>query len=441
MRSQQGVVFSLAYALVGLLAGSPEVRADHESSALRLDLPTALVRALRDNPDLTVKRQALGIAQGRIQQAELFFQDNPHLSVDVNYRHRRFAAPLGRHGVDTEVRLLQEIEIAGQRDHRREAAAKNLTQAEWEVADAERLLRLEVTRAFYDLLVLQEKIEVQRQVLSTQEALFQAGSTRFAREDISVLDVDTLRLDRDRAQSDLLSQEEEQVSKEQQMRLLLGMGEEAPLAVSGDLLGLSPEAGKTEQISPLAALEACAVAQRPDVKVARLSQETREAELRLAQARSVPNISVGPLYKLDNEDQVIGGAIVVPLPFFHRNQQELTTALTNREMSRTALTVRERTVKQEVAGAVARLRLATQRLAPYGKSSLDNITRSVELTQKAYEAGEITIFELSVALERLVQTRFRSLDALLRYLHARADLESRLTPACLGGAGSGELGR
>jgi cobalt-zinc-cadmium efflux system outer membrane protein len=437
MRSQQCVAFSIVYALVYLATGSPEVIAENESGTLRLDLPTALARALRDNPDLMVKRQALGIAQGRIQQAELFFQENPHLSMDVNYRHRRFASPLGRHGVDTEVRLLQEIEIAGQRDHRREAATKNLTQVEWEIADAERLLHLEVTRVFHDLLVLQEKIVIQRQVLSTQEALFQAGSTRFAREDISVLDADTLRLDRDRAQSDLLSQEEERMSKEQQMRLLLGMGEEAPLAVNGEIFGLSSEAGKAEQISPLATLEACAVAQRPDVKVARLSQEIREAELRLAQARSVPNISVGPLYKLDNEDQVIGGAIVVPLPFFHRTQQEITTALTNRETSRMELSARERIVRQEVSGALARLHLARQRLAPYGKPSLANIAHSVELTRKAYEAGEITIFELSVALERLVQTRFRFLDALLTYLHARVDLESRLTPACLGGMGSG----
>ena len=437
MRSQQCVAFSIAYTLVCFATGSPEVIAENESATLRLDLPTALARALRDNPDLMVKRQALGIAQGRIQQAELFFQDNPYLSVDVNYRHRRFASPLGRHGVDTEVRLLQEVEIAGQRDYRREAAAKNHAQVEWEVADAERLLRLEVTRAFYDLLVLQEKIVIQRQVLSTQEALFQAGSTRFAREDISVLDADTLRLDRDRAQSDLLSQEEERVSKEQQVRLLLGMEEATPLAVSGEIFGLSSEAGKAEQISPLVALEACAVAQRPDVKVARLSQETREAELRLAQARSVPNISIGPLYKLDNEDQVIGGAIVVPLPFFQRNQQEIAMALTNRETSRTELTARERIVRQEVSGALARLHLARQRLAPYGKSSLANIAHSAELTRKAYEAGEITISELSVALERLVQTRFRFLDALLTYLHARADLESRLTPACLGGMGSG----
>lgn len=52
------------------------------------------------------------------------------------------------------------------------------------------------------------------------------------------------------------------------------------------------------------------------MKAACLAVAGREAELRLAQARRIPNISLGPLYKLDNEDQIVGGAFSIPLPFF-----------------------------------------------------------------------------------------------------------------------------
>jgi outer membrane protein TolC len=107
------------------------------------------------------------------------------------------------------------------------------------VVDAERLLRLEVARSFYDLLALQEKITIQRDVLATQEALLQAGLTRFDRGDISVLELDTLRLDRDQTRSELASREEEKVRKEHQFRLLLGFGDQPALQLAGNFSAMS----------------------------------------------------------------------------------------------------------------------------------------------------------------------------------------------------------
>jgi cobalt-zinc-cadmium efflux system outer membrane protein len=430
MRWQRIVFLGAVFSFLWLVLWVQEAATGSEEQPLSLTLPLAIEQALRNNPDLKAKRQALGIAQGRVQQAELLFQDNPHLSMDVDYRHRRFALPTGKSGVDTEVRLLQEIEIAGQRGYRREAAAKNLAQAEWSVADAERLLQWEVTRVFYDLFALQEQIAVRQQMLSTQEALLQAGLTRFERGDISVLEVDTLRLERDRTRSELVSSEEERVRKETQLRLLLGLGEETPLAAGGNLLTLPAERMRKEQLLLREDLEACALEHRPDVKAARLTLERREAELRLAQARRIPNISVGPLYKLDNEDQVIGGTLSIPLPLFNRNQHEITTAMANLQVGQTEVEARTLAVKQEVAAAYARLQLAERRLAAYSKTYIDNLVESGTFARKAYEAGEISIFEFSVTLDRLIQTRFRYLEAVLAYRQAEAELKAQ-APSCL----------
>jgi cobalt-zinc-cadmium efflux system outer membrane protein len=164
---------------------------------------------------------------------------------------------------------------------------------------------------------------------------------------------------------------------------------------------------------------------RPDLKAAHLILEGREAELRLAQARRIPNIAVGPLYKLDNEDQIIGGTITIPLPLFNRNQGEITTALANLEIARTELVARSLAVRQEVAAAYTRARLAEERLAPYEKTYLDNLTQSAAFTRKAYEAGEINIIEFSVAQDRLVQARSLYVDAILANLQIVAELEAR----------------
>jgi cobalt-zinc-cadmium efflux system outer membrane protein len=433
-----GVIFLSVW--LALLARESAAE-DKEAQRLSLNLSAAVAHALQENSDLKAKRQALGVAQGRVQQAELLFQENPRLSVDADYRHRRFSAPTGKSVADVEVRLLQEMEIAGQRGHRREAAAKNLAQAEWSVADVERLLRLEVTQVFYDLLTLQERIAVRQQVLSTQEALLQAGLTRFERGDISVLEIDTLRLERDQARSELVSSEEERVRKETQLRLLLGLREETLLVVDGQVLALSTEQVGKESLLSKDDLEACALDHRPDVKAVHLALEGREAEFHLAQARRIPNISVGPLYRLDNEDQVIGGALSVPLPFFNRNQQEITTAMANLQVSRTELEARTLAVKHEVAAALARLQLTARQLASYGTTYLSNLTESMAYARKAYEAGEMSIFEFSVTLDRLVQTRFRYLDMALAYLQAKVELDAQTSFRCTDRAESATSGR
>ena len=408
---------------------------DQESQRLSLDLSTAVARALQENPDLTAKRQALGVAQGRVQQAELLFQENPRLSVDTDFRNRRFTQPAGRSGADVEVRLLQEIEIAGQRGYRREAAAKQLAQAKWLITDAERLLRLEVTQGFYELLALQEKLTVQQEMLATQEALLQAGLTRFDRGDISVLELDTLRLDRDQTRSELTSREEEKVRKEHQFRLLLGFGDQPALQLVGSFSAMSSPV-RSVQPPSRESIEVCAMEHRPDIQAARLVLEGREAELRLAQARRIPNISFGPLYKLDNEDQVIGGALSIPLPFFNRNQHEITAAMANLQVSRTELEARILAVKHEGNAVSSRLQLATRQLDSYGTAYLDGLTEGISFARKAYESGEITIFEFSVTLDRLVQARFRYLEAVLAYLQAWVELDAKTAFQCLDKNGS-----
>lgn len=416
---------------VWLALVSPSARADGEARSLTFDLSAVITRALQENPDLKAKRQALGVALGRVQQAELLFQENPRLSVDADFRNRRSAEPTGRFGADVEVRLLQEIEIAGQRKHRREAATKNLNQAEWAVADAERRLRLEVTQAFYDLLELQEKITVQQRMRVTREELLQAGLERFERGDISILELDTLRLDQDQTRSDLVNQEEEYVGKEHRLRLLLGMGEQLPVTLIGNLGIMASDFARSTPSFTLEALEACALEHRPDVKAAHLALAAREAELRLARARTIPNVSLGPLYKFDDEDQIIGGALSIPLPFFNRNQAEITAAMANLQVEQTALEARILAVKHEVAAALARLQLAARQLTSYGAAYLSNLTESMAYARKAYEAGEMSIFEFSVAVDRLIQTRLRYLNESLAYLQAKAEVEAQSGFQCV----------
>ncbi len=407
----------LTLVLVSLLTANFAPAAD-----LSLDLSTALQQALRNNSELKAKRHSLGVAQGRAQQAGLLFQNNPRFSVDVE------SQASGRSGTSVALNLLQELDIAGQRGHRSEAAEKNLSQAQLSIGDAERLLRLEVTRTFYHLLTLQQSVGDLKEILATQENLLQAGEKRFAREDITVLELNTLRLDRDQVRNDLANKLRERVTMENELRRLVGLQDEGSLAAAGNLLEiLSSQRGT---IPDRRKLQACSLANRVDLKAAKLAVEVREAELRLAQARRVPNISLGPRYRRDTNQNVVGGEIAIPLPFFNRNQEEIATALANQNISRAELEGRTISVKQQLDSTYATLALAKERIEAYGNNYLGDLEKMLALTGKAYESGEMTIFEFSVTRDRFTQARARSLDATLAYVQTMAELETQ-APGCL----------
>ncbi len=419
------------FLLAGQIGQIGQARAEDANSALHLDLPTAVTRALQENPDVQAKRHALGLAKGRVQQAGLLFQTNPLVSIEADYRNRRFRESTGRSTTDATVLLLQEVEIAGQRGHRRQAAATHLVYAERVITNAERLLQREVMRAFYELLAAQERIQAQQRILQTRETLLHAGTERYAEEDISVLEFDTLQLDTDQARTRLLSRKQEHVLAEKQLLLLLGPGVGKSLVAVGDLFSIPAQYSVPEPLPSREELLDCALEHRPDYQAARLKVTTREAELDLARANRIPNISLGPMYKFDDEDQVVGGALTIPLPLFNRNAHAITAALANVEVARRELQAQTLAVQHEVAAASERLRLALQQRAVYGKNYRDKLAQSEHFTQQAYEAGEVSIFEFSVALERLTQARSRDLDAALSALQASAELAAQLAFRCL----------
>ena len=387
-----------------------------------LDLPTALQQAMRDNPEIKAKRHALGIAHGRAEQAGLLFQHNPRFAVETETQTSNGS------GTSVEFSLVQEFEIGGQRGYRSEAAAKNLVQAQFAITDAERLLRLEVTQAFYNLLALQQSLADLREVLATQEILLQTAEKRFAREDITVLELSTLRLDRDQVRNDLAGKMRERAMVENELRRLLGLDRDGALVAAGSLSsfltrqsGIVPDRQK---------VQACSLANRADLNAAKLAVEVRDAELRLAQARRIPNISLGPRYKRDSNQNVVGGEIGIPLPFYNRNQEEIATALANQNISKTELEGRTLSVKQQLEATYTKLALAIERMETYGRNYLGDLEKMLALSRKAYESGEMSIFEFSVARDRLTQARSRTLEAALAYMQALAELESH-APGCL----------
>jgi cobalt-zinc-cadmium efflux system outer membrane protein len=276
-------------------------------------------------------------------------------------------------------------------------------------------------QTYYRLLALQQAITDLREVLVGQQNLLDIGQKRFAREDISILELNTLRFDRDQVRNALLDRMREQATVEKHLRQLTAFEEDGRLIVSGDIMNVLI---KKTPIPDRHSLYSCATENRPDVKAAKLAVEVLEAELRLAQARQIPNVSFGPRYKRENNDNLFGGEIALPLPFFNRNQEEVATALANQNVSRAELEGRLLAVKQDINTAHTKLELARDTIGSYGKDYSDELEKIMALTRKAHESGEMSIFEFSTARDRFIQARSRSIDAALAYAQAMVELDT-----------------
>jgi outer membrane protein TolC len=151
-------------------------------------------------------------------------------------------------------------------------------------------------------------------------------------EDITILELNTLRLDRDQARNELANKLRERATTENELRRLLGLEREGAVVAAGDVLEISRSQRGT--VPDRQKVQACSQANRADLKAAKLAVEVREAELRLAQARRIPNISLGPRYKRDVNQNIVGGEI--PIPAVFQSQQEVTIAV-NQNISKTEL--------------------------------------------------------------------------------------------------------
>lgn len=70
-------------------------------------------------------------------------------------------------------------------------------------------------------------------------------------------------------------------------------------------------------------------------------------------------------------------------------------------------------------------------LASYEPAYVDQLARSTAFARKAYETGELSIFEFSVTQDRMTQAQVLYLETILAYMHARAELDARLAFGCL----------
>lgn len=385
-------------------------------------------RALAANGDLAAAR--LELEKGRVRLRQAGLRPNPTLQVEQTTG--RLTGAAGERA--TGVGLSLPLEVSGQRQRRVELAQAELEATAALIADQERRVASEVRALYAEALTALRELGITEQLneVDTQTAAF--VQTRVNEGDTAPLELNLLRVEVERLRARRALLEGRVQAALLQLKARAGMPPNEPLRLSEDLA--------VPVWQPPATVEAAvdiALRTRPDLRLARLTEQVAQAGFRLARAQAKPEVSASagfsvvrsvfdetPVGVLRDKDKLLTFGVTISLPVFNRNQgpqREAALAITQAQQRRAFL---EGVIRAEVQSAYARLTATRQALTTFAAGVINGSQENIRVIRAAYELGEFRISELLLEQRRLLDAQGEYTDALAEQYRARADLRAAL---------------
>jgi cobalt-zinc-cadmium efflux system outer membrane protein len=187
----------------------------------------------------------------------------------------------------------------------------------------------------------------------------------------------------------------------------------------------------TVEIRALTDLKQLALRQRPDIKALEAEKGRGDADIILAEAVRVPNLTAGFFYSHEQKtdatgtgeekvrDNMLGIRFSMPIPLFDRNQAGVQEARARRNSSESRFSATVRNVELEVETAYADYMNSERILALYATNIIPQLDENLKLTQEAYRLGEVGILAV-------IQEQKKFFEVSEGYLTAQHDRRTAL---------------
>ena len=366
-------------------------------------------------PDIQQARERIGLGEAAIEGAEKFQQFNPEIESE-------FGVGLGDFGLSRiEVTLKQRLEVAGERGLRIEAARQRKQALVAEFAQARWDVHQQVHRLYRLGLVDQEQVEIEREVLEFTQDLFQVAEQRFEAGEEPRTSVIVARAEVAKARQRLLQAEVSYLRTLRNLGATVGWEKQAPPQPTGEPEEARPVPSKAELLER-------AFEEDPQLAVLRARLEQARAELALEERKVWPN----PLFGVGYERENLGSTAVedklrlvvgVPLPLWDRNQGEIAAAKARTDIFRQAIDNRRKVLKSLVLKQAESVQAAYRQAQIYQEEVLPALETQLELLQKGFKLGELSLLDVMNARDRLLAVQRQYLGALNQYYDAVSELE------------------
>jgi cobalt-zinc-cadmium efflux system outer membrane protein len=386
--------------------------------AIRLSLDDAVALFLKQNLDVIIARYGIDYNKGQQITASLF--PNPVATIGTlsSFTQGRTASNSGA----LIGQIQQLFELAGKRGYRIESAGFGTQSAEAAFEDAIRQLGLAVKDTYYRVQLAQRRLTLAEENRDRFARILDINTIRFKKGYIAEVDLIRIRLQMVDFQSQVIQSLQEGESARGDLRQLLRLSPRTTVELTTDMdfRRIDPDINK---------LRTSALDVRPDLRAKRFTVSQREADLRLAKAYRIPDVTVGAGYGIqgpqgpDNPQQWALN-LGLPLPLFNRNQGGIRQAEVAVQTAEADLNKTLNQVENEVEVAYRNLIQSRRLVEAFVGGVLDDARSTFTIVERAYERGGATILELldAARTSRTIQQNY--IEALYTYQHNLFQLES-----------------
>ena len=384
------------------------------ASRRSITISDAVAIFLRQNLQLVAARYDIDIMDADKLTARL--RPNPEISVgfsDIPLSRLSFVNPQTySYGVS------QTFELGGKRNKRIETANANseVTRAEFEMVVWQATNDLK--KKFYAVVLAQSLLNLAKEnqktfaeVIKDTAELVQAGE--IAGLDLTRLEVEQLKFDTDVANS-----ERDYEVALRDLRVALGGDYRAmEIDVSGSL---DPEPYNFS----LKELVDEAMAARPDLRAAQLSERAADAAIRLQNAQRIPDLTLGGgIDQIPSGGSTYNFGVGIPLPIHDRNQGERAKALIEKSKAQNQQHVVTNQILGDVDKALVAFQIQKRRVELYRNGVLTKVDNIQKLTEFSLKAGESSTLELLDAIRTRRETLAAFYQTLFDYQTSLLDIE------------------
>jgi len=389
-----------------------------------LALPQIIDYALQNNGDIKSLCAEKGVRDADTMRAAVL--PNPILDFEAGT-----GALTGSNAESSlSIGVAQEFSIAGRRDKRMAVAGHELEAYMWMLADRRRVVAEEVKMAFYDSILAEQRLSLADRSIALNRQLLEVTRERLAAGDIPALEMDLAQVELTRSEGSRIESELMLLRNRARLFNLMGMS-----------VGESPEIIGTLENSitlanDLAGLKHLAKAKRPDLKALEAEKAKGDAEINLAHAEGVPNLTVGLALKRDTTAMEIGSIegkdtaytiglkLSMPIPLFDQNRAGVHEAQARKSSSEIRLTAAATKAERDVETAFLSYRNSEKVLALYKSKIIPQLEENLKLTQEAYRVGEVGILAVIQEQKKFFEVSEAYLAVMLDRQIALVKLES-----------------
>jgi len=314
--------------------------------------------------------------------------------------------------------ISQTLELGGKRRKRIDAANadSDLARATFQITLWQ--LTNDLKKKFYAVLLAESLLDLAKENQKTFAEIIKHTTEVFQLGEISGLDLQRLEIEKFKFDTDVANSERDYELALRDLRVTLGGDYRATdIAVVGTIDYQPYEFSLVE-------LRDKALAARPDLKAAQLSERAANASIRLQDAQRIPDLAVGAgIEQVSQGGSTYNFGVGIPLPVSNRNQGERAKALIQRMKAQNDQQLITNQVLSDVDKALVAFEIQKRRVELYRTGVLTKVDDIQRLTEFSLKAGESSTIELLDAIRTRRETLAGFYQTLFDYQVSLLDLE------------------